>query len=192
VPSTVTPAPADLAAAPLDELRAHLARATGRGVSALGAGVGLWTVFAAVGALVPDATIRALVIVFGSGLLFPLSMLVARMLQLDYFAKGNPLGPLAGIVGAVQVLFIPLMVGATFTTPDAVPWYLAVLVGAHLLPYAWLYFSRTYLVTAIAIPVAAGVVGGLLGWSAVGAPLVTAGILLVASVSLARRNRAER
>lgn len=187
--STSTTEP--LVSAPLDALQADIGAKTGRGINAMIAGVILWSLFAATGALIGDEFILALVYLFGAGLLFPFSLLVAKVLRLDPYAKGNPLGPLAGILGAVQILFIPLMWGAAFVSPHSVPWFLAVLVGAHLLPYAWLYRSRAYLVASIGIPVTAGLIGWLLAEHVrFAAPAAVVVILAVTAFLLHRENRA--
>jgi len=181
----------NLTTADLPTLQRDLCARTGRGLNAIVAGVILWTLFAAAGAVVADDFILALVYLFGAGLLFPFSLLVAKVLRLDPYAKENPLGTLAGVLGSVQILFIPLMWGAAFAVPHMVPWFLAVLVGAHLLPYAWLYRSRAYVFASIALPVAAGAVGWLLPhgvrFAAPGAAVV---LLIVTAFLLARENRA--
>jgi len=190
----------DLRQATLAELRADVSARTGRGINAIVAGIGLWTVFAILGVLVHSEFVLALCYVFGSGLLFPLSLVVAKLMHLDTYAKGNPLGTLAGLTGAVQILFIPLMLGAVFLVPTAVPWFLAVLVGAHFLPFAWLFASRAYVVAAIAIPVAAGLIG-LLGpvllpaaaaIVPIAAPLSVVVILAVVAILLSKENAADR
>lgn len=181
----------DLHTATLDELRADVSARTGRGINAIIAGIGLWTVFAILGLVIRNEFVLALCYVFGSGLLFPLSLLVAKAMRLDTYAKGNGLGTLAGIIGSVQILFIPLMVGAILLLPAAVPWFLAVLVGAHFLPFSWLFASRAYVFAAVSIPVAAGLIGLLLpAIVPVAVPLTVVVLLAVTAVGLARANAA--
>jgi hypothetical protein len=180
-------------ASDLHSLRRDLSDRTGRGINAIVAGVGLWTVFTILGFFLTDDFALALAYVLGSGLLFPLSLLTAKVMGLDPYAEGNALGTLAGLLGGVQILFIPLMVGATFVVPEMVPWFLAVLVGAHLLPFTWVYNSRTYLLTSITIPAAAGLTGWLLpAHTAIAAPAVVVVVLLIAAVRLAGENAAAR
>lgn len=179
-----------LAAANLDELQTDLAARTGRGINATTAGIVLWAIFAALGAVIADDRILALFYVLGAGLLFPFSLVVAKVMKLDTFAKGNPIAPLAGLLGAVQILYIPLMIGALLVVPHMVPWFLAVLVGAHFLPYAWLFRSRAYVFASVSIPLAAGAVGWLLPdlarFAAPGAVVV---LLAITTFLLARENR---
>jgi hypothetical protein len=54
------------------------------------------------------------------------------------------------------------MLGAYFATPQMAPWYLAVLVGAHFLPFSWLFEGRAYLFAAVATSLSAGLTGWLL------------------------------
>ncbi len=122
--------------------RHDLARRTRCGIAYILAGVLLWTIFGALGLTLPDSPRNGLIYLFGAGLLWPLGLAIGAALKLDLFARGNPLTSLAGLLGGVQILFIPLMIGAYVTTPQAVPWYLAVLVGAHLLRSAGASFSR--------------------------------------------------
>jgi hypothetical protein len=140
----------------LPALQRDLAVRTGRGISNMVAGALLWTALTVVGALVADDTAVAVVYLAGAGLLFPIALAIARVQGLDPWAKGNPLGTLAGLLGGVQILYIPVLIGMAATGPQNVPWVLAVLVGAHLLPFMWVYRSETYLFAAATICVLAG------------------------------------
>lgn len=173
----------------LSELRDDLCQKTGRGLNAIVAGIFLWATFTVFGLFVDDAKVLALVYVFGAGVLFPLSLLVARLMRLDPFAQGNPMGVLAGLLGTVQVLFIPLMIGATIVVPDMVPWFLAVLVGAHFLPFSWVYASRTYIVVAIFMSLSAGAIAWLLpGVVAIAVPATVTILLIIAALLLRKEN----
>ncbi|GAA4114012.1 hypothetical protein FB556_0788 [Enteractinococcus coprophilus] len=177
----------------LTHLRQDLSHRTGRGLNAIVAGIVLWSTFTVLGVVLSDSFVLALAYVFGAGALFPLSLLVAKFLKLDPFASGNPLGTLAGLLGAVQVLFIPLMIGAVLAVPTMVPWFLAVLVGAHFLPFSWVYSSRAYLIAAISMPVAAGSYAWLLPASVpIVVPAAVTAILILVAVLLSRENAKTR
>jgi len=176
----------------LQTMKHDLAHRSRRGLPNILAGVGLWSAFGALGLLLPDTPQRALIYLFGTGLLLPLGLLLAALLRVDLFAKGNPLAQLGGYLGGLQILFIPLMVGAYLATPQFVPWYLGVLLGAHFLPFAWLYESRAYLVGALGTSGAAA----LTGWLAptltfVATPFAVAGVLLVTALLLWRETAAD-
>ena len=177
----------------LSSLRQDLRVRTARGSSALLGGALLWTAFGLLGLVLPDQSERALVYLFGAGLLFPLSLAMARLRGLDPFATGNPLGMLAGLLGAVQILYIPVLLGTYFLAPEAVPWFLGVLVGAHLLPFAWLFGSAGYLLAAVGTTIAAGLTGWLTSaQSHVTTPFAVASVLAAATAVLLRECRADR
>ena len=101
------------------------------------------------------------VYVFGVGVVFPLGILLARLMNIDIFAKGNPLGALAGIIGGVQILFAPIVILLVFREPQWLPFVLGVLNGAHFLPYVWVYDSKTYLFHSVAVTGVAAVTGAV-------------------------------
>lgn len=175
------------------EMKANLACRTRRGINNIIAGIGLWTVFGFLGIVLPDSPRKALIYLFGAGMLFPLGLLVGSLMKLDIFAKGNPLGLLAGYLGGLQILFFPLMIGAYFATPNMVPWYLGVLVGAHFLPFAWVFDSKTYLIGSVMISLLSGLVGWLFPNSTfVVAPFVIAFCLVLLALGLTQENRVQR
>ena len=177
----------------LTHLRQDLSRRTGRGLNAIVAGILLWATFTILGVFISDSFVLALAYVFGAGTLFPLSLLVAKLLRLDPFASGNPLGTLAGLLGAVQVLFIPLMIGAVLTVPTMVPWFLAVLVGAHFLPFSWVYTSRAYLIAAISMPLTAGLCAWLFPVAVpIVVPSIVTAVLILVAVLLSKENAKTR
>ena len=177
----------------IEESKRDLARRTRRGISNILAGVLLWTLFAVLGILLPPSPEKALIYLFGAGLLLPMGLGLGALLRFDMFAKGNPLTQLAGLLGGLQILFIPLMIGAYYASPQMVPWYLAVLVGAHFLPFSWLYESRGYWFAAVATSVG----GGLSGWlfpeqAFVMTPLLVAGVLAITAVLLLQEIKSDR
>ncbi len=176
----------------INEARHNLARRTRRGITNIGAGVLLWTTFGVLGMVLPPSPQRALIYLFGAGMVLPLGMLLAALLRIDLFANGNPLGLLSGLLGGLQILFIPLMIGAYGATPHAVPWYLGVLVGAHFLPFMWVFNSRAYLFCALATTAAAGLSGLVLPHLAfVVTPFAVAGVLFITVALLVREIAAD-
>jgi hypothetical protein len=72
-------------------IKLDLARRTWRGLNNILAGILLWGGFAVLGMILPDSSLKALVYLFGAGLLFPLGLLIGKLLKIDMFAQGNPL-----------------------------------------------------------------------------------------------------
>lgn len=162
---------------------------THRGADLVLGGVLLWSVFGGLGLLLPESPERALVYLFGAGLLLPLGLLIAAARGRDLLVRDNPLSMLAGLLGAVKILFIPLMLGAYFLVPEAVPWFLEVLVGAHFLPFSWLYDSPAYLFCSVAITAVSAGTGLLLPAADFTATPFAVALALLATVALLARER---
>ena len=97
-------------------------------------------------------------------LLMPLAILFARLVKADIFKKMvNPLNKLALLCTLNQFLYILIVMWAFSRKPDAMLMIYAMVFGAHLLPFGWLYDSKAYTVVSIAETVGALVISQLWG-----------------------------
>jgi len=136
----------------------HLAASTRRGQPMIMAGLVFWACAELAYWLLP-ARLVPLAYLFGTGMILPLGLLIAAVQKIDLFTKGNPLGALGGLVGAMQILFAPILVLVWKEQPDWLPFAVGALTGAHFLPFVWIYDSKTYLFQSIATVLAATVAG---------------------------------
>lgn len=51
---------------------------------------------------------------------------------------------MAGLIGGINVLNIPLVLLAYFQFPEWLPFVVAMLIGVHFIPYVWIYESKSY------------------------------------------------
>ena len=58
-----------------------------------------------------------------------------------------------------QLIYILIVMWVYPTVPDKMVMILAMVFGAHLLPFGWLYKSKSYIVLSIIIPVVALIIG---------------------------------
>jgi hypothetical protein len=152
----VTRTPVDVAVV-LSAARRDLWARTGGGLAFILAGTLLWTGLGVVGVLAADVRSAALVYVWATGLVFPLALVIGRLLGHDVLTRANPLAVLGAYLSGMQVLFFPVLLWAYLHEPSVVPWALGTLTAAHFLPFGWLYASRAYLVGAgLGVAVAAG------------------------------------
>ena len=94
-----------------------------------------------------------------SAVLFPLAWGLSKVLKIDFEGKGNPLTK-AGIIFSVnQMLYILIVMWVFAAVPDKMLMVYAMVFGAHLMPFSWLYQSKAYLIMSIAIPVLSLVIG---------------------------------
>ena len=144
-------------AAQRDVREAHLCGATGMLVSGT-----LWIASGLV-ALTVSPRAAMIAITVGGMFIFPLSMLVTRLLGRSALLLAyNPFGALARESAFIIPRCLPLVFAAALAHAE---WFfpaLMVLVGAHYLPFATLYGMRLYHVLALVL-IVLGLVLGLGG-----------------------------
>ena len=86
-----------------------------------------------------------------------------------------------------QMLYILIVMWAFSECPDRMIMLYAMIFGAHLLPFGWLYEAKAYIVLSIAETILALVVGLTFGNAAVGILMVVLGAVL--SVRLLVQNK---
>ena len=172
----------------LDELKDDLIRSARKGYPVFMAGALYWLAMGTLGFFLEGQTL-ALCYLLGVGGIFPLGLLLGRLLKADLTSK-NPLGALGGIVGGIQAFFLPLWIVVYLERPELVPFAIGLLAGSHFLPYTWIYRSRTYLFLPFAMAAASfflGYVFDRLAFSAL--PFAMAVIYLAAAAGLAAESR---
>lgn len=85
--------------------------------------------------------------------LLPLAYMISKMINVEFQQKTNPLTSLGIIFSVNQMLYILIAMWIYAKVPDKFVMVYAMIFGAHLLPYGWLYQSRAYYVFSILIPI---------------------------------------
>ena len=80
-------------------------------------------------------------------------------LKIQFQDKSNPLNYLGILFSANQMIYLLIAMWIYPTLPDKMLMVIAMIFGAHLLPYSWLYNSKTYMVLSIIIPILSLIVG---------------------------------
>lgn len=91
--------------------------------------------------------------------LLPLSFLVSKILKIQFQDKSNPLNNLGILFSANQMIYLLIAMWVYPTLPDKMLMVIAMIFGAHLLPFGWLYNSKTYMGLSIIIPILCLIVG---------------------------------
>ena len=157
----------------LNELIKDCAQRQKRGLHFIMASVVIWGLILAV--QLTDLTMeqKNLFTFCCSAVLFPLAWGLSKVLKIDFEGKGNPLTK-AGILFSInQMLYILIVMWVFAAVPEKMLMVYAMIFGAHLMPFSWLYQSKGYLVFSIAIPILALIVGLMY------APFVLAIMMLV-------------
>ena len=91
--------------------------------------------------------------------LLPLAYLISKLIKVDFTNKNNPLTNLGVLFSINQMLYLLIAMWIYNALPEKMIMVMAMIFGAHLLPYCWLYDSKTYFVLSVLIPVAILIIG---------------------------------
>lgn len=143
----------------VQELRLDCAKKQKRGLHFILTSIGIW-----IGILIiylsplPILT-KNLITFFCSAPLMPISYFVAKLIKVDFQNKDNPLTHLGILFSTNQILYILIAMWVYSSTPNQMLMVYAMIFGAHLLPYGWLYQSKTYYVFSTTIPILSLIIG---------------------------------
>lgn len=116
---------------------------------------------------------------FSTAPLIPIALLVAKYIKVDFQSKGNPLSTLGLLFSLNQLLYLLIAMWVFPVVPDNFLMVMAMIFGAHLLPFSWLYRSISYLVLSIVISFTALAVGIFYSSTVVAAMMLAFEILFV-------------
>ena len=91
--------------------------------------------------------------------LLPLAFIISRIINVDFTNKGNPLTKLGLYFSFNQMLYLLIAMWVYPTVPEKMVMILAMIFGAHLLPYGWLYQSKSYIIMSVFIPITVLIIG---------------------------------
>jgi hypothetical protein len=91
--------------------------------------------------------------------LIPVAFMLSKIIKAEFSAKDSPLNKLGLLFSFNQIFYLLIPVWAYANAPDKMVMIIAIIFGAHLLPFSWLYNSKAYLVMSIAIPLIAIILG---------------------------------
>ncbi|HBN95089.1 MAG TPA: hypothetical protein DDZ66_02220, partial [Firmicutes bacterium] len=129
----------------MDLTRRDLASRTKRGLHFIIASIVLWTGILLVWLLPVESVLtRNLLTFFCTAPLMPLAFLISKVLKAEFSAKDNALNNLGILFSINQFLYILIAMWAYAAAPTNMVMILAMIFGAHLLPFSWLYQSRAY------------------------------------------------
>ena len=143
----------------LEELRNDISLKQKKGLPFIIASVVIWSLIAIVSLLDIPVVTKNLLVFCCSTPLMPISMLIAKIIKVNIFSKENPLGNLGFLFTMNQMLYLLIVMWVFSAVPEKMVMVYAMVFGAHLLPYSWLYKSKAYMVFAIAIPFVALILG---------------------------------
>ncbi len=143
----------------LEELRRDCAVKQKKGLHFILASIAIWCAVLVVQLMDVPVLTKNLYTFCCTAPLLPLAFLVSKIIKVDFQNKGNPLTNLGILFSANQMLYLLIAMWIYPTVPEKMLMVVAMIFGAHLLPYSWLYQSKTYMALSIFIPIMALIVG---------------------------------
>lgn len=143
----------------LEELRNDCARKQKKGLHIILASVIIWILVLCVHLTSLPMLTKNLITFCCTAPLLPISFFISRLLKIDFQNKENPLTTLGVLFSVNQILYLLIAMWIYPTVPEKMLMVIAIIFGAHLMPYSWLYKSKSYFALSIIIPVAALAVG---------------------------------
>ena len=143
----------------LDELRNDIIIKQKKGLPFILTSVVIWLLITVVAALDINIAMKNILVFCCSTPMLPLACLIGKLIKVDIFSKQNPLGQLGFIFTLNQMVYLLIVMWVFSAVPEKMIMVYAMVFGAHLFPYSWLYQSKGYTVAAISIPMISLILG---------------------------------
>ncbi len=133
---------------------------------------------------------RAIFTFMVGAVLLPLAFGLSKVFKTQWKIKGNPLQPLGLWLNFAQLVYFPFLFFLLINKPDHFVMGYAIITGAHLFPYAWLYNEMGYAVVAVLISMGSFFIALNVGVDKISyIPLVTSIVLLLFAAWIYKRIR---
>lgn len=166
----------------LDELRNDIIIKQKKGLPFIISSVIIWLMITFVSLLDIKIGLRNIFVFCCSTPLLPLAWMIGKKIGVDIFSKDNELGNLGFLFTMNQILYLLIVMWVFNAAPEKMIMVYAIVFGAHLLPYSWLYKSKSYKIFSIFIPVFALILGSVFNGFILSATLTIVEIIFVISL----------
>lgn len=143
----------------LQELRADNIKKQKKGLHFILASIIIWVAVLVIHISPMPILTKNLYTFFCSAPLVPLAYFISKFIGVDFQNKDNPLSSLGLLFALNQMLYILIAMWVYAAVPEKMLMVYAMIFGAHLLPYGWLYKSKVYYIFSIVIPITVLLVG---------------------------------
>lgn len=166
----------------LDNLRDDIATKQKKGLPFIMASVVVWIFITVIATLNIDINLKNLLVFCCSIPMLPLAWLIGKKMKVDIFSNKNPLGKLGFLFTLNQFLYLLIVMWVFTAVPNKMIMVYGMVFGAHLLPYSWLYRSKSYQFFAIMIPFVTLILGNFFSGFVVAVVLTISEIVFVFSL----------
>lgn len=143
----------------LEEMRLDCAVKQKKGLHFILASVLLWGAMMIIHLTSFPILTKNMLVFCCSAPLMPIAYLISKIIKVDFTNKGNPLTKLGILFSFNQMIYLLVAMWVYPTVPEKMTMVLAMIFGAHLLPFGWLYKSRSYMILSVVIPIIVLIIG---------------------------------
>ena len=143
----------------LEQTKLACARGQKRGLHFILASVIIWAMVAVVHFTKLPIETKNLLTFCCTCPLMPLAWMLSKPLGITFSDKENALSPLGIVMSVAQIPYLLIVMWVYAAVPDKMVMTLAMVFGAHLLPFGWLYNSKTYYIMSGVITIGALIIG---------------------------------
>ncbi|GAE25545.1 hypothetical protein JCM9140_1545 [Halalkalibacter wakoensis JCM 9140] len=126
------------------QIRRELSIKGKNGIGFILAAAAIWTIITIIFALPIETHAKNILMLFTTGLLFPLAVVTSKLLKADWRFENNPLANLATHLNVAQIMYFPILFWAIAYSPNEAVLFFAIIVGAHFFPYGWFYHTKAF------------------------------------------------
>ena len=172
----------------LDQLRTDISIRSKKGLHFIMASVFIWfAVFVIWQLPIENILTKNLLTFCCTTLLLPISFMISKLIKAEFSIHDNPLNKLGLLFSMNQFLYILIAMWIYPTVPEKMVMVLAIIFGAHLLPFGWLYRSKAYSIMSVVISLSMLIIGIM--YNALAVSIVMAVFGIVFSTWLIIENR---
>ena len=143
----------------LQELKADCGKKQKKGLPFILASVPLWLAIWVIHISSLPILTKNLCTFCCSAPLVPLAYFISKVIGVDFQNKENPLSKLGLIFTVNQIFYLLIVMWVYAAMPDKMVMVYAMVFGAHLFPYGWLYRSKAYYIFSVIVPLGALILG---------------------------------
>lgn len=171
----------------LEELRIRCSKQQKKGIHFILASVIIWIAILVVEISNAPVLTKNLLIFCCTAPLLPLAYVISKLIGIEFSDKSNKLNELGFLFTMNQMLYLLIAMWIYTAVPEKLVMVIAMIFGAHLLPYGWLYKSKSYTVMSVIIPILSLYVG--CNYSAIVLAIMMICIEVIFSICLSIENR---
>ena len=129
------------------------------GVNFLLAAIICWILISIVWSLDFSIKQKAIFTFFCTGPMMPLAYLFSKVFKTSWKIENNPLNDLGLWLNMAQLLYFPFVFIYFSQQPSHMVMALAIITGAHFLPFGWFYMTKSFATMAGVISIGSAIIG---------------------------------